>query len=453
MFSICAWAFGLFGLVERKCTSSHVTRDSTAGPAVASGEYSKMSAMEVSALIVRLMSQRREAAAASFPHAEATCATPSETSSSALRGGDYSCSAGSSMSGSTPSSQGASSGLQEAACSGPPSLSAQRDVPCSAEVHAAACTDQALQPCWWRGIDLRQHKVLRVLGSGAFGSVTLAEVQLADGSTRQMAVKSLYHRRDVEHIVRREVDGMMAMQGCPYAVQLYGSSLDHLPKEERSQPHHTYQLYMEVADKGTLANELEAAARSNPRPKTAKRRSLLLPETRVAEVAHAVLSALHTMHSAGYAHCDIKPENIFIAADNSCRLGDPGLAMAADPSGVLTWGAGTPKYMAPEMSAKVFGDACRYPVTVQSDMFSVARVLALSVIWNDDKVSWDEYLRWEKDLPRCVPLGLRQLIASMVEEDPAKRPTPLQALGNEWLVGALERARQQREAQAGPCQQ
>ncbi len=127
--------------------------------------------------------------------------------------------------------------------------------------------------------------------------------------------------------------------------------------------------------------------------------------------------------------------------------------MAVDASGVLTCGAGTPKYMAPEMSAKVYGDACRYPVTVQSDMFSVARVLALSVIWNDDKVSWDEYLRWEKDLPGCVSPGLRQLIASMVEEDPAKRPTPLEALGNEWLVGALERARQQRQAQEGPCQQ
>ncbi len=118
---------------------------------------------------------------------------------------------------------------------------------------------QALQPCWWRGTDLRQHKVLRVLGGGAFGSVALAEVQLADGSTRQMAVKSLYHRGDhgyAAHVVQQEVDGMMAMQGCPYAVQLYGSSLDYLPKEERSQPQHTYELYMEVADKGTLANEL-----------------------------------------------------------------------------------------------------------------------------------------------------------------------------------------------------
>ncbi len=60
MFTICAWAFGLFGLVERKCTFSHVGRESTAEPAAASGEYSNMSAMEVAALFTRLMRQRRE---------------------------------------------------------------------------------------------------------------------------------------------------------------------------------------------------------------------------------------------------------------------------------------------------------------------------------------------------------------------------------------------------------
>ncbi len=173
-----------------------------------------------------------------------------------------------------------------------------------------------------------------------------------------------------------------------------------------------------------------------------------MPMTRVAEAAHALLSALDHMNSRNYAHCDVKPDNVFVMADGSFRLGDPGVACTADASGVLEHAAGTPGYCSPEMVASLRGHACRYPITFKADMFSVAQVLALCCCWYDDQVAWHEYLRWEKDLPECVPAGLKELIAAMVEADPAKRPSAREALGHPWLVEAMQQAEQQRQQEA-----
>ncbi len=181
-----------------------------------------------------------------------------------------------------------------------------------------------------------------------------------------------------------------------------------------------------------------AAVLANPRDKHHIRSGMLLPEMRVAEVAHAVLSALVHMNRQGYAHCDIKPENILFMADSTFRLGDPGVACATDADGVLKHAAGTLGYLSPEMHKQLFDEACPYPVTLKTDMYSVARLLGMCAAWYDDTLSWGEYMRWEKGLPECVPKGLKELVASMVHLDPAKRPSPLEALDNKWLVGTLQ---------------
>ncbi len=128
---------------------------------------------------------------------------------------------------------------------------------------------------WYQGIDLRQHTTIRRLGRGGFGVVTLAAVEVPDGGTQHMAVKSLLpftHKHpdmpedpeDLQHLqrtARREVEGMKVMQGSPHAIEFYGSSLDYVSGEELSAPQQEYQLYMEVA-KGTLEDELVSGLRS-----------------------------------------------------------------------------------------------------------------------------------------------------------------------------------------------
>ncbi len=194
----------------------------------------------------------------------------------------------------------------------------------------------------------------------------------------------------------------------------------------------------------------KAAVLAKPRCGSGKREGLLLPEVRVAELGYVLLSALIHMNRQGYAHCDIKPENVFVMADGSFRLGDPGVACAANASGVLEHDAGTLYFISPEMWRRFTGKACPYPVTLKTDVYSVARLLGLCAVWYDEMVSWEQYMKWEKELPDCVPAGLQELIASMVEEDPTERPSPLEALDNKWLVGTLrgdrkEEGQQQQE--------
>jgi len=55
-------------------------------------------------------------------------------------------------------------------------------------------------------------------------------------------------------------------------------------------------------------------------------------EACLLRVARDVGGALDFMHSRGIVHMDVKPGNIFIAADGSFKLGDLGHAIKADGS-------------------------------------------------------------------------------------------------------------------------
>ncbi len=111
----------------------------------------------------------------------------------------------------------------------------------------------------YRGIDFRKHEVIRELGRGAFGWVDLASVRLGDGSTQLIAVKNMAVLGGPERLRRvalRELEGMVILQGSPYGVRLYGSTFGYMTEEDLDQPLQRFQLFMEVAEKGTLQNEL-----------------------------------------------------------------------------------------------------------------------------------------------------------------------------------------------------
>ncbi len=120
---------------------------------------------------------------------------------------------------------------------------------------------------WYQGIDLRKHQVVRTLGFGGFGVVYLASVALGNGSSKEMAVKSVRIMRPttaseeaqhkyVLYCARREEEGMKVMQGSLYALHLYGSSFNYLTEDELLVPRKSYDIYMELAEKGTLKDEL-----------------------------------------------------------------------------------------------------------------------------------------------------------------------------------------------------
>src|SRR5260370_15996773 len=95
----------------------------------------------------------------------------------------------------------------------------------------------------------------------------------------------------------------------------------------------------------------------------------LAPE-QVRLMALQVLAALDAAHRAGIVHRDIKPANILLAADGTWKLGDFGIAKAAESVDLTRTGMllGTPAYLAPE---RIDG----HRATASSDIYSLGVVM------------------------------------------------------------------------------
>jgi WD40 repeat protein len=79
-----------------------------------------------------------------------------------------------------------------------------------------------------------------------------------------------------------------------------------------------------------------------------------LPPRQAAELVTVLAHAVHAAHLAGVVHRDLKPANVLLAADNTPKITDFGLAKRLDDAGGQTQSGtilGTPSYMAPEQAA------------------------------------------------------------------------------------------------------
>jgi hemerythrin-like metal-binding protein len=154
---------------------------------------------------------------------------------------------------------------------------------------------------------------------------------------------------------------------------------------------------------------------------------------RTASITVQVLEALDLIHDAGLIHRDLKPENIFMldGPDDRLKILDFGLARStrfADPAltgeGLVI---GTPTYMSPEQG---YGRT----LDTRSDLYSVGvllfELLSGQVPHNDasslrvliKKVS-DRAPRISDLAPQAeVPLPLENLVADLLEVEPARRP-------------------------------
>ena len=95
-----------------------------------------------------------------------------------------------------------------------------------------------------------------------------------------------------------------------------------------------------------------------------------LPAARVIEVGIALARALEHAHEQRIVHRDVKPSNIWLAADGSVRLGDFGIAHADDHTRGTEDGTtlGTVQYLAPEI-------AVGKPADALSDLYALGCVL------------------------------------------------------------------------------
>ncbi|MFF2432192.1 protein kinase domain-containing protein [Streptomyces mirabilis] len=139
--------------------------------------------------------------------------------------------------------------------------------------------------------------------------------------------------------------------------------------------------------------------------------------------------ALAAIHAVGVVHRDLKPGNVLIARDGP-RVIDFGISRAFDAVHLTRTGmvCGTAGYIAPEriVSASV-ADA-------GADVFSLGCLLAYALtgrtpFGSGEPAEINRRVVYEEPKLTAVPSALRSLVASCLDKDPARRPTPTALLG------------------------
>lgn len=186
-------------------------------------------------------------------------------------------------------------------------------------------------------------RVTRRLGSGGE-----CEVYAAWDSSRSAPVALKMTRDDDLDDATRRMDSERAPLDAvahPNLIRLFGAHISE----------HRCYLVLEALNPDPLSERV--------------RRDRLAPEEAV-RIVREVASALSALHEAGWAHRDVKAENVLFGFDGRAVLTDLGLACDRQLRGpTLRRSKGTPAYMAPEVIAEHADD---FATLCAADQYSLA---------------------------------------------------------------------------------
>ena len=256
-----------------------------------------------------------------------------------------------------------------------------------------------------------RYKVLGTLGSGAMGTVYLAEDPLLKRTLAIKVVREGTGDAEVLQRFKREAE-VSARLNHPHAITVFD-----VGEEPDLGPY----LVMEFVEGERLSDRI--------------RRAPLPPAEAVGFLLQAG-EALAALHALGFIHRDIKPGNFMVGRDGRIKLMDFGIAR--DESSRLTTTntfLGTPAYAAPEV---VNGAGA----TVASDQWAFA-LTAYEMLTGDlpflgDSVGATLYriIHHEPVFLEELPEETKAVFRRAFEKEPARRPPDLQTFLRD-LVEAL----------------
>ncbi len=256
---------------------------------------------------------------------------------------------------------------------------------------------------------LPEYELVRRLGRGAHATITLA---IDRRTRREVAVK---------HILRRSADDdkFLAQAETEYDVC---KRLDHAALRK------CYEIvrvrkWLKTAELFLLMEYVDGETLESRRPEGL---------SELADVFIKVADGLHALHKAGFAHADIKPNNILLCG-SAVKIIDFGQSC---PLGYVKQRVqGTPDYMAPEQ-------VLRQRIDHRTDIFNLGATMYWAVTGKafktmmptaqvaSKKVEIDA--RRANDAPHDlnprVPLALSRLVMECCETDPDKRPRDMRDL-------------------------
>lgn len=167
-----------------------------------------------------------------------------------------------------------------------------------------------------------------------------------------------------------------------------------------------------------------------------------LPLQQALPLGIELASALHYLCGVGVCHLDLKPSNVIMGAP--ARLIDLSVAMDAKTARDLDYPVGSDEYMAPEQCDPTL----RGGVGVEADMWGLGATMFKALAGYrafdqpSDLVRWPQLVDEPYALPEQVPPDLDDLIVRCLDQDPARRPLPIDFAGElEPMMARLPKVR------------
>ncbi|MET0306949.1 MAG: serine/threonine-protein kinase [Solirubrobacterales bacterium] len=174
------------------------------------------------------------------------------------------------------------------------------------------------------------------------------------------------------------------------------------------------------------------------------RRDGAIPLEQLLPLAAHVAGALQYMANSGFAHLDVKPDNIVMGVPP--RLIDLSIARTLERAARTSGPLGTDPYMAPEQCVE---DAERGQIGSSADAWGLGATLFHAASGekpfprgsgDDGPERFPQLVERPRELPAQLPIALRQLILELLDPDPARRPSCGEVVGRlEPLLAELPR--------------
>mmetsp|Transcript_47054 Transcript_47054/g.131188 ORF Transcript_47054/g.131188 Transcript_47054/m.131188 type:complete len:835 (+) Transcript_47054:316-2820(+) len=259
---------------------------------------------------------------------------------------------------------------------------------------------------------IQDYEILKPLGKGKFSIVYMAK-QLTDGTMcalKKINIFDMMVPKQREKCLK-EVKLLQSLDH-PNIVKFLSSFVDS----------NELLIIVEWAEKGDLKRLIRRALQNDVR----------FRECELWEYSRQLSSAMDHMHGRRIMHRDLKPANIFVATDNSLKLGDLGLGRFFSTQTLEAFSkVGTPLYMSPEVLHGAGYD-------MRSDVWSLGCVLyelamLRSPFKSDQQLSlYDLFVRISKGqyppMPETISTEFRGLVSMMLQLEPAKRADCAQVL-------------------------
>ena len=258
------------------------------------------------------------------------------------------------------------------------------------------------------------YKIIRELGSGAAGKVYLCKDQ---SSSEFFAIKEInIENRDILNRTMIEVENMKKLDH-PYIVKYHTSF----------QADHKLYIVMEYIDGGDLMTYIS------------ERKNHYLAEDQILKIFIQIVIALKYIHSHKILHRDLKPQNIFITRVGVVKIGDFGVSKCVNNTDSLCeTKVGTPYYLSPEIwnnepygnKTDIWSLGCiLYELCALRKPFLAANLNQLLVAVFSGKVD---------PISQRYSQDLRDLVMSMLNQNPDLRPSADQILAMGFIKARLK---------------